>query len=91
MTGNLNMGDHSIIEIRSSSADNAALTVGGAKSSYLPLIGNRGMRGNLNAGGFRITNLKPFVEDDYSQAASDAQKNDVVNWGKIRKLNETYL
>ena len=32
MQGNLNMGDHTITGIRSSAADNAALTVGGAKS-----------------------------------------------------------
>ena len=32
-------------------------------------------------GGLAITNIKPFVEDDSSQAASDAQKNDVINFG----------
>ena len=37
MTGNLDMGDHTITGIRSSAADNAALTVGGAKATYLPL------------------------------------------------------
>ena len=37
MRGNLQMGDHTITGIRSSSQDNAALTVGGAKSLYLPL------------------------------------------------------
>jgi len=52
----------------------------------LKLDGSRAMIGNLNMGGFRITNLKPFVEDDSSQAASDAQKNDVVNWGKIHEI-----
>ena len=36
MTGNLDMGDHTITGIRSSAADNAALTVGGAKATYLP-------------------------------------------------------
>ena len=48
ITGNLQMGDHTITGIRSSSQDNAALTVGGAKSLYLPLAGNKGMEGALN-------------------------------------------
>ena len=81
MTGNLNMGDRSIIGIRSYNVDDAALTVGGAKATYLPLSGNRPMQGNINMGGFAITNIKPFVEDDSSQAASDAQNNDVINFG----------
>ena len=81
MTGNLNMGDNPIIGIRSSAVDNAALTVGGAKATYLSLLGNRSMQGILNMGGFAIKNIKPFVEDDSSQASSDAQKNDVINFG----------
>ena len=48
MQGNLNMGDHTITGIRSSAADNAALTVGGAKATFFPLQGNRSMQGNLN-------------------------------------------
>jgi len=52
----------------------------------LKLDGSQAMTGNLNVGGFRITNLKYFVEDDSSQAASDAQKNDVVNWGKKHEI-----
>ena len=39
------------------------------------------MQGNLNMDGFAITNIKPFVEDDSSQAVSDGQKNDVINFG----------
>ena len=78
MTGSLQMGDNPIIGIRSSSADDAALTVGGAKSTYLPLLGDRGMEGDLNMGGNAIINIKPFVEDDSSQAA---QSNDVINFG----------
>ena len=39
------------------------------------------MQGNLNMSGFAIKNIKPFVEDDSSQAASDAQKNEVINFG----------
>ena len=81
MTGNLDMGDHTITGIRSSSVDNVALTVGGAKATYLPLLGDRSMPDNLNMGGHAIINIKPFVEDDSSQAASDAQKNEVINFG----------
>ena len=81
MTGNLNLGDNAIIGIRSSAVDNAALTVGSAKATYLSLLGNRSMQGILNMGGFAIKNIKPFVEDDSSQASSDAQKNDVINFG----------
>ena len=81
MTGSLQMGDNAITGIRSSSVDNAALTVGGANSTYLPLTGDRGMQGNLNMGGNAIRNIKPFVEDDSSQAAQNAQLNDVINFG----------
>ena len=81
MTGNMDMGDHTITGIRSSAADNAALTVGGAKATYLPLLGNRSMQDNLNMGGHAIINIKPFVEDDSSQAAADAQRNEVINFG----------
>ena len=80
MTGTLQMGDNAITGIRSSSADDAALTVGGAKSTYL-LTGDRGMQGNLDMGGNSIRNIKPFVEDDSSQAAQNAQSNDVINFG----------
>ena len=75
------MGDNAIIGIRSSAVDNAALTVGGAKATYLSLLGNRSMQGILKMGRFAIKNIKPFVEDDSSQASSDAQKNDVINFG----------
>ena len=78
MTGNLQMGDHTITGIRSSSADNAALTVGASKSLYLPLSGIRGMQGNLNMGGQSIVNLRPFVEIDSAQPAQD---NQVINFG----------
>ena len=80
MTGTLQMGDNPITGIRSSSADDAALTVGGANSTYLPLTGDRGMQGNLDMGGNAIRNIKPFVEDDSSQAAQNAQSNDVINF-----------
>ena len=78
MTGNLDMGDHTITGIKSSSADNAALTVGGAKATYLPISGIRGMQGNLNMGNFTITNLKPFVENE---SVKPAQDNEVINYG----------
>ena len=39
------------------------------------------MQGNLNMGENPIKNLRPFVEEDSSQAAQDAQRNDVVNFG----------
>jgi len=54
MTGNLDVGDHAISGIRSSSADNAALTVGASKSLYLLISGIRGMQGDLNMSGFSI-------------------------------------
>ena len=79
MTGDLKMGDHTITGIRSSSADNAALTVGASKSLYLPISGIRGMQGNINMGKFfTVTNLKPFVEN---VSAKPAQDNEVINFG----------
>ena len=39
------------------------------------------MQENLNMGGHTIINIKPFLEDDSSGAASDAQKNGVINFG----------
>ena len=93
MTGNLNVGDHTIIGIKSSSADNSALTVGGAKSTYLPLIGDRSMQGGLNMGGNPTINIKPFVEDDSSGASSDSQKNEAITFGYFKdqrgKLEES--
>ena len=44
------------------------------------------MSGTLDLGGQRVVNIKHFVEDDSSQAASDAQKYDVVNWVKIHEI-----
>ena len=52
----------------------------------LKLDGSRAMTGTLNLGGQRVINIKEFVEDDSSQSASDAQKYDVVNWGKIHEI-----
>ena len=66
MRGNLKMGDHTITGIKSSSQDNAALTVGGAKSIYLPLNGSRGMESSLNMGNNTIQNLKMPPNDHSS-------------------------
>ena len=52
----------------------------------LKLDGSRAIIGTLDLGGQRVVNIKGFVEDDSSQAASDAQKYDVVNWGKIHEI-----
>ena len=55
-------------------------------SDLLKLDGSRAITGTLDLGGQRVVNIKPFVEDDSSQAASDAQKYDLVNWGKIHEI-----
>ena len=93
MTGNLNVGDHTIIGIKSSSSENSALTVGGAKSTYLPLIGDRSRQGGLNMGDNPIINIKPFFEDDSSGASSDSQKNEAITFGYFKdqrgKLEES--
>jgi len=78
MTGNLKKDDHTITGIRSSSADNATLTVGASKSLYLPITGIRDMQGDLNMGKFTTVNIKPFVE---SESAKPAQDNEVINFG----------
>ena len=70
MTGNLNMGHYTITGIKSSSADNAALTVGGAKATYLPLSGNRAMQGTLDLSGNSIINIKDPNPSDNDHATS---------------------
>ena len=70
MAGNLDMGHHTITGIKSSSADNAALTVGGAKATYLPLSGNRAMQGTLNLSGHSIINIKEPDISDSNYAAN---------------------
>ena len=79
MQGNLNMNDHTITGIRSSSADNAALTVGGAKATFFPLHGNRSMQGNLNMANHSLINLKDPQPSDSSYAASVNFVNRTVN------------
>ena len=71
MSGKREIGDNPIEGIRSSSQDNSALTVGGAKATYFPLAGNHSMQRDLNMGGNAIINIKTFVEDGSSQASFD--------------------
>ena len=49
--------------------------------NVLLLDGSKAMSGDLNMGGNAIKNIKPFVEDDSSQDAQNAQLNDVINFG----------
>ena len=63
MQGNLDMGDHTITGIRSSSQDNAALTVGGARATYLPFSGGREMESYLNMNNHEVRNLKMPPDD----------------------------
>ena len=58
MSGNLNMGDHAILGVRSSSADNSVITVGGAKATYLPLNGDKAMHVDLNMGDNAILGVR---------------------------------
>ena len=83
MQGNLNMGDHTITGIRSSAADNAALTVGGAKATFFPLHGNRSMQGNLNMANHSIINLKDPQPSYSSYAASVNFVNKTVNGSNV--------
>ena len=46
----------------------------------LPLDGSQWITGDLDMGGKRIKKLRPLVEDDSSQAASDAKINDVIDF-----------
>ena len=87
MQGNLNMGDHTITGIRSSAADNAALTVGGAKATFFPLHGNRSMQGNLNMANHSVINLKDPQPSDSSYAASVNFVNKTVN-GSNQIIND---
>ena len=53
-------------------------------TNVLKLDGSKKMTGNLDMGGFAIRNIKPFVEDDSSQAASDTQRNQVIDFGYFK-------
>ena len=72
-----------LLEYRSSSADNAALTVGGAKATFFPLHGNRSMQGNLNMANHSIINLKDPQPSDSSYAASVNFVNNTVNGSNV--------
>ena len=50
-------------------------------TDVLKLDGSKVMTSDLDMGNNAIINIKPFVEDDSSQAASNAQKNQVINFG----------
>jgi len=78
------MGDNTISGIKSSSQDNAALTVGGAKATYLPLSGGRAMGGNLDMGNNFITNVKDLRPASSQYAATVNFVNTTVT-----KNNET--
>ena len=89
MQGNLNMSDHTVTGIHSSTADNAALTVGGAKATFFPLQGNRSMQGNLNMANHSIINLKDPQPSDSSYAASVNFVNNTVNGIIDKKIQES--
>ena len=52
--------------------------------NFLNIDGSKSMTGNIDMGGFTIKNVKQFVEDDSSQAASDAQRNEIINFGYFK-------
>lgn len=62
-SGNLDMRDHTITGIRSSSQDNSAVTLGDVKAFFLPRDGGRQMSGKLNMGSNTPINVRPFVEE----------------------------
>ena len=53
-------------------------------TDVLKLDGSKAMTGNLDMGGNIIKNIKHFVEDDSSQEASDAQRNQVIDFGYFK-------
>ena len=84
----LNLNDNNLKGLADPTVDGDANKkyVDDETSDLLKLDGSRAMTGTLDLGAQRVTNIKPFVEDDSSQPASDAQKNDLVNWGKIHEI-----
>ena len=88
MRGNLQMGDHTITGIRSSSQDNAALTVGGAKSLHLPLSGNKGMQGALHMGNNTIRNLNPSSGNPPDDCALNFKYFHSQSGDLLRQINE---
>ena len=63
------------------------------ETDVLKLDGSKAMAKNLDMGGNSIINIKPFVEDDSSGAASDTQKNEAITFGYFKdqrgKLEES--
>ena len=89
---------NNIINSNQTSINNIATTKADEKylnDNFLNLNGDKPMLDDFDVGGKAIKNINPFVEDDSSQAASDAQKNYVINFGyfhtergKLKRLIE---
>ena len=97
MNADLNMSDHNVVFINTPS--DVAKPAPGVVSNnyqkdrqtavhkeYVETNYFRKNNGDLDMKNHAIKNIIEFVEDDSSQAASDAQKYDVVNWGKIHEI-----
>ena len=97
MNADLDMSDHNVVFINTPS--DVAKPAPGVVSNnyqkdrqtavhkeYVETNYFRKNNGNLDMKNHAIKNIKEFVEDDSSQSASDAQKFDVVNWGKIHEI-----
>ena len=98
MNADLDMSDHNVVFINTPSIDVLKPSPGvisnnyqkdrqtAVHKEYVETNYFRKNNGNLDMKNHTIKNIKEFVEDDSSQAASDAQKYDVVNWGKIHEI-----
>ena len=98
MNADLDMSDHNVVFINTPSIDVLKPSPGvisnnyqkdrqtAVHKEYVETNYFRKNNGNLDMKNHIIKNIKEFVEDDSSQAASDAQKYDVVNWGKIHEI-----
>ena len=97
MNADLDMSDHNVVFINTPS--DVAKPAPGVVSNnyqkdrqtavhkeYVETNYFRKNNGDLDMKNHAIKNIIEFVEDDSSQAASDAQKYDVVNWGKIHEI-----
>ena len=96
MNADLDMSDHNVVFINTPS--DVAKPAPGVVSNnyqkdrqtavhkeYVEINYFRKNNGDLDMKNHAIKNIIEFVEDDSSQAASDAQKYDVVNWVKYMK------
>ena len=97
MNADLDMSDHNVVFINTPSdvAKPAPRVVSNnyqkdrqtaVHKEYVETNYFRKNNGNLDMKNHAIKNIREFIEDDSSQAASDAQKYDVVNWGKIHEI-----